>query len=67
MNHITTTGIQARARVDWLFFLKNIPMTQSGEDLKGNGEVELKQAFDTDPAWFVPVLEVFFQLKVIII
>jgi hypothetical protein len=60
----TTIGISARGRADWLFlFEENIPMTKNGSDLKGKGEVGLKQAFDKDPAWFVPVLEVYFPTK----
>jgi hypothetical protein len=60
----STTGIQARARVDWLFFFESkIPMNKSGSDIKGNGEAGLKQAFGEDPAWFVPVVEVLFPTK----
>jgi hypothetical protein len=60
----TTTGINARARVDWLFlFEENIPMTKSGSDLKGKGEAGLKQAFDKEPGWFIPALEVYFPTK----
>jgi hypothetical protein len=60
----TTTGINARGHVSWLFlFEENIAMTKNGSDLKGKGEAGLKQAFDKDPAWFVPVLEVYFPTK----
>jgi hypothetical protein len=60
----TTTGISARARVDWLFlFEENIVMTKNGSDIKGKGEAGLKQAFDKDPGWFVPVVEVFYPTK----
>ncbi|MBI1227107.1 MAG: hypothetical protein GC192_17885 [Bacteroidetes bacterium] len=61
----TTTGINARARVDWSFlFEEKIPMTKSGADLKGNGSAGLKQAFgEGNPAWFVPVVEVYFPTK----
>ncbi len=60
----TTAGINARARADWLFFFEEkIPMTKNGSDLKGKGEAGLKQAFGKDPAWFVPVLEVYFPTK----
>lgn len=60
----TTSGISARARVDWLFlFEENISMSKNGSDIKGKGEAGLKQAFGEDPAWFVPVLEVFFPTK----
>lgn len=60
----TTTGVSARARASWLFlFEEQIPMTKNGSDIKGNGSVGLKQAFDKDAAWFVPTLEVFFPTK----
>jgi hypothetical protein len=60
----TTTGISARTNVSWLFlFEEKIPMSKNGSDIKGNGEAGLKQAFDKDPAWFVPALEVFFPTK----
>ena len=60
----TTSGISARGRASWLFlFEENIPMTKNGSDIKGNGSIGLKQAFDEDPAWFVPTLEVFFPTK----
>lgn len=59
-----TTGISARGRISWLFFFEeNIPMSKNGSDLKGKGEAGLKQAFGEDPAWFVPVVEVFFPTK----
>jgi hypothetical protein len=60
----TTTGISARGRASWLFlFEENISMTKNGSDIKGKGEAGLKQAFDKDPAWFVPTLEVYFPTK----
>ena len=60
----TTSGISAKARASWLFlFEENITMTKSGSDIKGNGEIGLKQAFGEDAAWFVPTLEVFFPTK----
>ncbi len=60
----TTAGISARGRASWLFlFEENIVMNKNGSDIKGKGEVGLKQAFDKDPAWFVPTLEVFFPTK----
>lgn len=60
----TTTGINARSRASWLFlFEENFPMTKNGSDIKGSGEVGLKQAFDKDAAWFVPTLEVYFPTK----
>ncbi len=60
----TTAGISARARASWLFlFEENITMTKNGSDIKGKGEVGLKQAFGEDEAWFVPTLEVFFPTK----
>lgn len=60
----TTTGISAKARASWLFlFEENIAMTKNGSDIKGKGEAGLKQAFDKEPAWFVPTLEVFFPTK----
>ncbi len=60
----STTGINARALVSWLFlFEKKVNMTKSGSDLKGSGEAGLKQAFDKDPGWFVPTLEVYFPTK----
>ncbi len=60
----STTGISARGRADWSFlFEKNITMTKSGSDIKGNGEIGLKQVFGEDPAWFIPVLEVYFPTK----
>jgi hypothetical protein len=60
----TTSGISAKARASWLFlFETTIPMTKSGSDIKGNGEVGLKQSFGEDPAWFVPTLEVYFPTK----
>lgn len=55
----TTTGINARGRADWLFLFESpFSMSKSGSDLKGSGQAGLKQAFDKDPAWFIPVLEV---------
>ncbi len=60
----STTGINARSKVDWLFlFEEKISMAKSGSDLKGNGEAGLKQAFGEDPAWFVPAVEVYFPTK----
>lgn len=60
----TTTGINARGRVSWLFlFEDNITMTKNGSDLKGTGSTGLKQAFDTDPGWFIPILEIYFPTK----
>jgi hypothetical protein len=60
----TTTGISARASASWLFlFEENITMTKNGSDIKGKREAGLKQAFDEDPAWFVPTLEVYFPTK----
>lgn len=60
----TTTGVSARASASWLFlFEEQITMTKNGSDIKGKGEAGLKQAFDKDPAWFVPTLEVFFPTK----
>ncbi|MBK7523671.1 MAG: hypothetical protein IPL63_14980 [Saprospiraceae bacterium] len=60
----TTTGINARGSVSWLFlFEENIPMTKNGSDLKGKGEAGLKQAFDTEPGWCVPTLEIYFPSK----
>ncbi len=60
----TITGISARATVSWLFFFEDMfTMTKNGSDIKGGGETGLKQAFDTDPGWFVPSLEVFFPTK----
>lgn len=60
----TTTGISARARISWLFlFEEQITLSKSGSDIKGKGEAGLKQAFDKDPGWFVPALEVFFPTK----
>ena len=41
----------------------NFAMTKHGSDLKGGGEVGLKQAFGEEPGWFVPVLEVYFPTK----
>ena len=38
-------------------------MSLVGDDYKGNGEVGLKQAYGTDPAEFIPVVEVFFPTK----
>lgn len=60
----TTTGIQARGTVNWLFFFEDVfPLTKNGSDLKGNGSTGLKQAFDTEPGWFVPAVEVYFPTK----
>lgn len=60
----TTTGISARAKGDWLFlFEESIPMNKTGSDIKGSGSFGLKQAFDKDPAWFVPAVEIFFPTK----
>ena len=60
----TTTGISATAGADWLFFFSdNFTMTKKNADLKGKGEIGLKQAFDKEPAWFVPKVEVFFPTK----
>lgn len=57
----TSTGIQARARLSWQFlFEKNIVLSLTHGDLKGNGEAGLKQAFGMDPGWFVQAVEVFF-------
>ncbi len=60
----TTTGISARAGASWQFLFEEIfNLNKNGSDLKNNGEVGLKQAFDKDAAWFVPQLEVFFPTK----
>jgi hypothetical protein len=60
----TTTGIQARTYVSWLFlFEENVAMTKNGSDLKGKGEAGLKQAFGEDEAWFAPAVEVYFPTK----
>lgn len=60
----TTTGFTARAGASWLFFFEEIfDLKKNGSDLKGNGEAGLKQAFDMDPGWFVPQLEVIFPTK----
>ena len=60
----TTTGISARAGASWLFlFEETFNLSKNGSDLKGSGEAGLKQAFDTDEAWFVPQIEVYFPTK----
>ena len=60
----TTSGISARGSASWLFFFEEkIAMNKNGSDIKGKGEAGLKQAFDKDPGWFVPTLEVFFPTK----
>lgn len=60
----TTSGISARAGASWLFLFEEMfNLTKSGSDLKGNGEAGLKQAFDKEPAWFVPQVEVYFPTQ----
>jgi hypothetical protein len=56
--------VGARGRVDWLIlFERKITMTRNGNTFKGRDEVGLKQAFNQDPAFFFPVVEVFFPTK----
>jgi hypothetical protein len=56
--------VSARGRIDWfILFEHKITMTRSGNFFKGTGDAGLKQAFDTDPASFSPVVEVFFPTK----
>lgn len=60
----STTGINARSRIDWLFlFEQQIPMTKNGSDIMGSGEAGLKQAFDSGEGWFIPIIEVYFPTK----
>lgn len=60
----TTTEIEAQGKVNWFFFFEDIfPMTKTGSDLKGSGSTGLKQAFDTEPGWYVPALEIYFPTK----
>jgi hypothetical protein len=58
------TGVEARGRVSWYFFYEdNATMTRNGSDIEGSTNTGLKQAFGTDPGWYVPTLEVFFPTK----
>lgn len=56
--------IQARGRVSWQFlFEKTFPLQVNKLDLKGNGEIGLKNAFPDLNGWFIPTIEVFFPSK----
>ncbi len=60
----TTSGINARSRISWLFFFEEqVELKKSGNDLKGNGEAGLNQAFDPEPGWFSEAVEVYFPTK----
>ncbi|HMS97487.1 MAG TPA: hypothetical protein PKA12_02030 [Saprospiraceae bacterium] len=60
----TTSGINARSRISWLFFFEEqVELKKSGKDLKGNGEAGLKQAFDPERGWFSGAVEVYFPTK----
>ena len=57
-------SLSTRARVSYgILSERQFSMSLDGLDSKGNGEVGLKQAYGTDPAEFIPVLEVFFPTK----